>query len=178
MRRNDDPHVLKGIVAGVAGGLAATWAMSEAQAWWSRAVDGGEPQSAAGRHDARDWQERTEGQNSNEIAAQTVAAHTIGRPLDREELAIGAAAMHYGFGAGVGALYGGLAEVMPAITSGFGTGYGAAVWAGADEAAMPALGLSRPTTERPPEAHAHALFAHFVFGVTLEVVRRAVRSVM
>jgi putative membrane protein len=171
-----EPNVWKGIVAGVAGGLAATWAMSEAQALWTRAVDGREPQSAAGRHDARDWQERTEGQNSNEIAAQTVAEHTVGRPLDRRELAVGAAAVHYAFGSAAGALYGALAEMAHPITNGGGLGYGTFVWAAADEMGMPALGLSGPTTERPLEAHAQSLTAHLVFGLTLEAVRRTVRG--
>ncbi len=173
-----EPNVWKGIVAGVAGGLAATWAMSEAQALWTRAVDGREPQSAAGRHDARDWQERTEGQNSNEIAAQSIAEHTVGRRLDRRELAVGAAAAHYAFGTAAGALYGALAETAHPVTRGGGLGYGTFVWAGADEMAMPALGLSGPTTERPLEAHAQALMAHLVFGLTLETVRRTVRRMM
>ena len=50
-------------------GLAATWAMSEVQRVWTRAVDGRVPDSAGGKHDARDWQERSEHRNSNELAA-------------------------------------------------------------------------------------------------------------
>jgi putative membrane protein len=168
----------KGMLAGVLGGLAATWAMSESQAWWSRAVDGTEPRSAAGRHDARDWQERTEGQNANELAAEAVGETVLGRPLRRSELAAGAAAMHYSFGSAAGALYGALAEVSPQITSGMGTGYGTLVWAGADEFGMPALNLAGPSSQRPAEAHAQSLAAHLVYGLTLEVVRRAVRRLL
>jgi hypothetical protein len=178
MRHSHQVSVPKGLFAGAIAGVAATFAMSEAQAWWTRAADGVEPRSAAGRHDARDWQERTEGQNSNELAAEAVGEAILKRPLRRDELAVGAAAMHYGFGTAMGALYGALAEVSPQITRGFGTGYGSMVWAGADELGMPALGLSRPTTERPAEAHAQSFAAHMVFGLTLEVVRRLVRRAM
>ena len=65
--------MIKGILAGAAGGLVGTWAMSHAQRLWTRAVDERVPESAGGKHDARDWQERSEGQNSNELAAQAVA---------------------------------------------------------------------------------------------------------
>jgi hypothetical protein len=85
--------------------LVGTWAMSEAQRGWTRAVDGDLPESAAGKHDARDWQERHEHQNANELAAQALARYLIGRNLTREELPVAAALMHYGFGAAMGALY-------------------------------------------------------------------------
>lgn len=100
----------KAILTGAIGGLVGTWAMSEAQRAWTHAIDGEAPESAAGKHDARDWQERSEGQNSNEIAAQAVATRVIGRRLDQGELAVSAAVMHYTFGAAVGALYGAYAE--------------------------------------------------------------------
>lgn len=171
-------NIGKGALAGLVGGLAATWAMSHAQAWWSQQLAGGEPQSAAGRHDARDWQERTEGQNANELVAQAVAERTIDRPLHQNELGVAAAGVHYAFGASMGALYGALTEVAPGVTAGTGLGYGAFVWGSADEIALPLVGLSRPTTERPLDAHAQSLAAHVVYGVTLEVVRRGVRKLL
>ena len=69
----------KAILAGALGGLAGTWAMNEAQRGWTHVVDGDAPASAAGKHDARDWQERSEGRNSNEMAAQVIATTVIGR---------------------------------------------------------------------------------------------------
>jgi hypothetical protein len=171
-------RVVKGAVAGAIGGLAGTWAMNHFQAWWSRAVQGVEPQSAAGKHDARDWQELAEGQNSNELAAQTVAEHALGRPLERRELRVGATAIHFAFGAAQGGRYGAFYEVSPATRQMGGAAFGTAVWAAADEVAMPALGLSGPTTEHPPERHVHAFAAHIVFGVTTEIVRRGVRALL
>jgi len=167
-----------GLVSGLVGGLAGTWAMSEFQGWWSRAVDGFESPSSAGRHDARDWQEKDEEQNANELAAQEIAIHTIDRPLTRAELGVAATAVHYAFGAALGALYGAVGETMPAVRAGAGAGFGSAVWFGADEIAMPILGLSGPTTERRADHHAQSFATHIVFGVTTEIVRRAVRAMM
>jgi uncharacterized membrane protein YagU involved in acid resistance len=50
-----------------------------------------------------------------------------------------------------------------------------AVWLGADEIAMPLLGLSRPTTRRPFEMHLQSLAAHLVFGTATEMTRRALQ---
>ena len=174
----DTTRVVKGALAGAIGGLAGTYAMNHFQRWWSRSVHGVEPVSAAGRHDARDWQELAEGQNSNEIAAQTVAVHTIGRPLDRRELKPAATAVHFAFGAAMGGLYGAFYEVSPSTRKMGGAAFGTTVWAAADEVAMPILGLSGPTTEHPPERHIHAFAAHIVFGVTTEIVRRGVRALL
>ena len=180
MRENGThrPDLAKGVVAGVIGGLVGTFAMSEFQGWWSRAVRGVQPQSAAGKHDARDWQEIEEGANANEIAAQTVARAAIGRPLDREELSVAASAVHYTFGAMVGGFYGALAENAPAARALSGAAYGTTVWAAADEIAMPVLGLSERTDEQPLERHFHSFAAHIVFGVATELVRRGVRAVL
>ena len=161
--------MLNGMLAGALGGLAGTWAMNEAQRMWTNAVDGEAPESAAGKHDARDWQERSEGQNSNEIAAQAVAGTVIGRRLHREELAVGAALVHYSFGAAVGALYGALAARHPRQASG--VGFGLAVWLLADEIAMPLLGLSESTLRRPAEKRMQSIAAHIVFGMTAEATR-------
>ena len=143
----------QGVIAGGIGGLVGTWAMNEAQRLWTRAVDGDAPESAAGRHDARDWQERTEYQNSNELAAQALAAYILGRRLTRQELRVAAPLVHYSFGAVVGAIYGAYAERRQG--DGSGRGFGMTVWLAADEIAMPLrfFGLDGP----PPARNASAI---------------------
>jgi putative membrane protein len=178
MNNHRETRIGAGIVAGLIGGLVGTFAMSEFQAMWSKAVDGREPASAGGRHDARDWQERNEDQNANEVAAQKVATATLDRPLTRQELEVAAPLVHYGFGATMGALYGGLVEVAPALRAVGGSGWGTAVWIGGDEVAVPLLGLSRADADYPIEAHAQAFAAHIVYGVTTELVRRGVRALI
>jgi hypothetical protein len=162
------------MVEGAVAGLTGTWAMSEAQRLWTYAVDGRPPESAGGRHDARDWQERSEHQNSNELAAQAVARHALGRRLNRQELGIAAPLSHYLFGAAMGAVYGAYADRRPEARSG--AGFGATVWVAADEVAMPLLGLSRSTVHRPLEMHLQSLVAHLVYGTVTEMTRRALRT--
>jgi hypothetical protein len=164
----------KGIIAGAIAGLAGTWAMNEAQRAWTRVADGKVPESAGGKHDARDWQERSEHQNSNELAAQALAGHLLGRKLTRDELGVAAPLTHYLFGATLGAIYGAYAEGRGTRTSG--AGFGTAVWLGADEIAMPLLGLSQSTACRPLEMHAQSLVAHLVFGATTELARRSLQA--
>jgi hypothetical protein len=174
-RREAD--AFKGALAGLVGGLIGTWFMSEYQALWSRVVNGGEPQSAGGKHDARDWQEKNEDQNANELAAQAVARNTVGRELSEDELEVAAPMMHYAFGSTMGAIYGAFVEEAPWAAAGAGSAYGALVWVGADEVAMPVIGWSRPQTY-PLESHLQSLTAHLVFGVASEISRRAVRRLM
>jgi hypothetical protein len=162
--------------AGALAGCAGTWAMNYAQRWWTRATGEAPPPSAAGKHDAREWQERSEGRNSNELAAQALARPLLGRRLTRDELAVAAMLVHYSFGAAVGALYGAFVERSGRQRFRSGLGVGTALWLGADEIAMPLVGLSEPTTRRPVEMHLQSLAAHVVYGVVAERVRSGVRS--
>ena len=186
-----------GVLAGIVGGLAGTLAMNEVQALWSRAVDGYRSTSAAGRHDSRDWQEKNEDDNANELMAQTVATHTIDRRLTDDELKVAAPIVHFSFGSALGAIYGGIMEAIgrreltrqthgrrstdrPDGPSGAilaGAAFGTAVWVGADEIAMPVLGLSTGQ-DYPVEAHLQSLVAHLAFGITAEFVRRGVRALL
>jgi uncharacterized membrane protein YagU involved in acid resistance len=168
---------VKAAAAGVVGGLVGTWAMNQAQRVWSDAMDDRPPESAAGKHDARDWQERSENQNSNELAAQALATATIGRRLAERELAVAAAIVHFAFGAAVAGLYG-VCVAPERRRTGLGVAMGIGLWLAADEFAMPRLGLSRPTSERPFEMHLQAFSAHVVYGFVTEVTRHAVRSVV
>jgi hypothetical protein len=161
---------VRSVAVGAIAGLAGTLAMNYAQRLWTVAVDREAPDSAAGLHDARDWQERTEGQNSNEMAAQAVAS-SVDAPLTRRQLAVAAPVVHFSFGAAVGALYGAFVQSRPARRR-TGIGLGTTLWLTADEIAMPVMGLSRSTLRRPLEMHLQSLAAHWVYGVVTERVRR------
>ena len=139
--------------------------MNIAQRMWTLAAGDRPPESAAGPHDARDWQEREEGRNSNGMAAQ-IAATTVGRPLSDRKLAVAASIVHFSVGAAVGAAY----AVYVMRRGGrprSGLGLGTALWLTADQIAMPVLGLSRSTLERSPEKHLQSLVAHVVYGVAV-----------
>jgi putative membrane protein len=177
-RRRDDRNVVGGVVAGLIGGLVGTWAMTEFQAIWrSKGDHDPDMAPAGGRHDARDRQERTDASSANLSVVNAVASGSIDRRLTREELERAVPAMHYAFGAAMGAIYGGLREVSPSVRTMGGSGWGTTVWAGADGLALPLLGLS-PKGAYPLETHAQSYAAHLVYGVTTEMVRRGVRALL
>jgi hypothetical protein len=168
-KRDRTVHAL---LAGGVGGLAGTWAMNEFQRLWSAAVDDRPPESAGGKHDARDWQERDEQQNSNELAAQALAHALLGRRLTRSELQVVAPMLHFAFGATMAALYGRWADRRADANLATGLGFGIALWLVADEMAMPVFRLSGPTSRRPLEMHLQAFASHLVYGAMTELVRQ------
>lgn len=166
---------IRHVAAGAIAGLAGTWAMSEAQRAWTVTAGDGVPQSAGGKHDAREWQERDEGRNANEMVAQEAALFIRGRRLTSSELGIAAPAVHYTFGTMLGALYGAARGDAPhSAAAAFAFGF--LVWAIADEIAMPLLGLSRTPQERRAQDHLHSLAAHLVFGAATEQMRTAIAT--
>jgi uncharacterized membrane protein YagU involved in acid resistance len=98
--------------------------------------------------------------------------------LTKSEKKVAGPAVHYALGTSVGALYGAVAELAPEVSAGVGLPFGAAFWLVADETAVPLLGLSKAPTEYPLGTHVYALASHFVYGLTTEVVRRAVRNAL
>jgi hypothetical protein len=54
--------------------------------------------------------------------------------------------------------------------------FGAILFAGADELALPLLGLSDKPTKFPLSTHVYGLASHAVYGVTTEAVRLIVRG--
>jgi putative membrane protein len=192
---NGDTNVWKGLVAGLAGGLVASWTMNQFQAAWTRIAEGFEKP-----HGAQSMKP-TEGPNPNEVpdsnqalsqsneqeehqddatveTAKVISRNIFGHELKESEKKAAGAAVHYAFGTATGGLYGAMAEVAPQVTAGAGIPFGAVFWAVADEAAVPALGLAKGPTAYPVSTHAYALASHLVYGLTAELSRRAVRHVL
>ena len=177
---------MKGMVAGAAGGLVASWVMNQFQALWGSAMSGIERphgaqslQHGSPRHGvARELQERDSDSESDNAAvrvASVISEKVFGHRLAEGEKEMAGAITHYAMGVTSGGIYGAMAEMTPAATVGAGLPFGAAVWLLADEVVMPALGLSKPAPEYPPATHAYAIASHLVFGLTTEIVRRALR---
>ncbi len=111
-------------------------------------------------------------------AASAVSEGLFDHRLTRSEKKIAGPAVHYSLGTGVGGLYGVAAEIAPAITAYNGLPFAAAFWLVVDEGAVPLLGLSKGPTAYPLSTHVYALSSHFVYGLTAEVIRGAVRKAM
>ena len=82
-------------------------------------------------------------------------------------------AIHYGFGAGLGAAYGVAASRWPAVTRGRSALAGLAIYAGTHASVLPAFGIQRPPWRLAPAAVAWESTSHVLFGTALESVRRA-----
>jgi putative membrane protein len=157
-------HLLRGIVAGMAGGLAAAWVMNKFMA-------------GPGQNRQR---QATTGEPKEDAAMKATDAivHTAtGEHLSRAEKETGGPVVHYAFGAITGGLYGGIAEYSGAVTSGFGTSFGGMLFSGADLLAVPVLKLAPAPADQPTSALATPFAAHIVYGVTTELVRRILRAV-
>jgi putative membrane protein len=119
-----------------------------------------------------------EGEDATVRTAEKVSDAVLHRPLNSEEKKVAGPAVHYIFGALVGAVYGGLAETAPRATMCAGMGYGAAVWLLADEVAVRATGLSQLPSKTSALKHIEALASHLVYALTMEGTRRLFRMVV
>jgi uncharacterized membrane protein YagU involved in acid resistance len=106
------------------------------------------------------------------LASAVYQAATRRPPEPEQALRLGVMA-HYAFSAAVGVGYAIVGRRFPLIRRARGGVYGTLVWALADEGVVPALGLSRAPRALEPGLHAYALLGHWVYGATLEGVRRA-----
>lgn len=170
-------HPVRGILAGVAGGLVASWVMNEFMAGpgqtLTKAVNTPEENRQAARQDPNASQDAT--MKAADRLTETV---TGGQHLTWQQQKTGGPIVHYAFGALMGGLYGLVSEYSSLFSSGFGTGFGSALFAGADLFAVPALHLSKPLDETPAHTLATPYAAHLVYGATTELVRRVARTVL
>jgi len=151
--------VWQGAVAGLVGGLLAAGAMSLAHQVLPK------PSAPA-----------DEGDDATVKTADAVTRRLAGRPVPREQKPLAGQLVHYAFGGGVGAVYGGVAELVPRVTAGFGVPFGLAVWLGAHVLTVPALGLAESPARRPLASEAPELGLHMVYGAVAELVRRVLRG--
>lgn len=168
----NDKHLIRGILAGVAGGLVASWVMNEFLAGPGESMTKSLESPAEQRLIAM----QSDGEDATMKTADALAATASGgRHLSHEERSKAGPVIHYAFGALMGGLYGGLAEYSPVARSGFGAGFGTALFAGADLMAVPALALGPSPLHQPAKAQLPHFAAHVVYGVTTDLIRRIAR---
>jgi putative membrane protein len=100
------------------------------------------------------------------------------RPLSETEEVVSVQAIHWGFGALVGAAYGAVAEYQPVVTGRLGANFGLTLCGMTHASTLPIMGLTESPENQPAREHASELVTHAIYGVTTEVVRRAVRKVL
>jgi putative membrane protein len=174
---NQERHLGRGMIAGLAAGLAASWVMNVFMAGpgqkLQRAVQSPEENERQAIESEVPKEDAT-----MKSADEIVSTVTGGQHLSWEERQKAGPAVHYAFGALMGSFYGGLAEFWPRVRAGFGTTFGSALFTGADLIAVPVLKLGPAPDELPKTAEVSPLAAHLVYGMTTELVRRIVRALL
>ncbi len=179
MLANRHPNTWKGLAAGLVGGLVASWTTNQFQSFLSKVQKeskGGEQSESSSQRQGEEQQEESE--DATMKAADKLWEEVTGSPLTKEAKKTAGPIVHYVFGSTMGAVYGAVVEHAPWAKAGTGIPFGALLFVGADEVAVPAFGLSKSPQEYPLSSHASALVAHAVYGVTTEVVRRMIRASM
>ena len=167
--------VVKGLAAGLIGGLVASWTMNQFQTLTSKLAK--EIEKSQGGQKKKE-SEPKEGDDATVKAASAISEGIFDHKLTKEEKKVAGPAVHFAFGAITGGFYGAAAELAPVVSLGAGLPFGLGFWLAADEAAVPALGFSKSPTEYPLSTHASALASHLVYGLTTDIVRRAVRRAL
>jgi putative membrane protein len=155
-------RVWRGVIAGLVGGVIAAGAMSLVHKGLGR-----QPNPPAQQQD-----------DATVKVADGISRWLLDRPIPEGSKPLAANVVHYAFGASVGALYGGVAELVPRISMVVGVPFGLAVWLGAHVITVPALGLAEPPTRQPRDKEGLELLLHAVYGAVTETVRRLVRRAL
>ena len=166
MKKINADDVVKGAVAGLVGGLVASFVMNEFQSLVT----------AFSEEEKKSKKKKEEPATTK--AAEGISEVVFDHKLTKSEKKIAEPVMHYAMGATSGLIYGAAAEIAPMTTVGAGLPFGAAVWLVADDIIIPALGLSKSPTEYPLSTHAYALSSHLVYGLTTDIVRRFLRDLL
>ena len=158
--------LLRASLTGAVAGLGAAFVMNCFQIAWGKASEKLSPEREGGDSD-EDAEEP-----ATVKAVEKFQGMVSGRPLPKGERQLAGNLLHYGFGAFLGVVYVLGSRRAPGLRTGFGTAYGGAVSLIADEALIPAAGLSPKPNEVPPSSHFYGFVSHFVFGAALEGILR------
>ena len=170
--------VLKGLFAGAIGGAVGTLVLNTFQTGSLKGTEAVEKQ-LPGRNKYTDQQKGLLDQFDKAHAKTAeVAASAVGKHLTHAQGKKAVPAVECAFGIVCGAVYGAVAEFIPAVTSGFGTTYGAALFTGASEVVLPALGWVPQPSERTPVQHLGGLSGNVVYGAVTEGTRRLLRKAL
>jgi len=163
MNEINTANVVKGAVAGLIGGLIASFVMEKFQMLIQPMMQSEGDEKA------------NEEEPSTEKAASAISENVFDHYLTEEEKPVAGEAVHYAMGGTSGMIFGAVSEIVPEASAAAGLPFGTAVWLIADDAVVPALGLSKPVSDRPLSEHAYALSSHLVYGLATDVVRRGIR---
>src|SRR5882762_8731854 len=128
-KRRRKPSVWKGAAAGAVGGLVASWAMNEFSALMKTVAESG----SNGHKQKAKGNGQQEHEDPTMTTAEKISETVTDITFSKEQKQKGGTAVHYAFGAVMGAVYGAAAEVAPPVKSLDGLPYGAALFVRVEE---------------------------------------------
>lgn len=146
--------ILKGMAAGMIGGLAGAGAKVLAEKLFPPRVNGQVAPPV--------------------VLAEQMAGHTL--PPSSQQAAM--QGIHWTFGATAGAIYGGLVEMEPSLGAWKGAAFGLTLNKLTHESILPRMGLASPKEEQPAQERISEWVTHAVYGIFTDAVRRAVRKTL
>ena len=150
------------MLAGVAGGVAASFVMDLVQNGWAAVFE----------------KSRAETERDEEVDGIASVVRVIGRfvpALGSERRSnLAARIVHYVFGVGFATAYVYGAERAPALATSGGIVFGSGLFVLSDRVLIPALKLGRSWSRYTRSERANAYFSHVAYGVVLELTRRLV----
>ncbi len=173
-RQSRSRSMVKGAIAGAAGGLLGAAAMSGFATARARVFgDGRLSRSKLTHLEASRYVSGSDLElDSIALAADRIDRAT-GRKMSPGQKSIAAAGVHFGLGALLGAVYGVIAESSDVITRLHGMGFAVAEGGGGNLVWTAATGTTRQYSAAD---HAESVADHAVYGAVLETVRGLIRG--
>ena len=151
--------MIKGLVAGA----VATFVLDRVD-WF---LYGLEPDEA---HD-RTWAVRPEHKDPAHVVASRTSEALRGNPIPQDHIA--GHLVHYAIGIAPVMAYALLRDRVPAVTAGYGLGFGLAMEIVEDQVTNPVLGFAASPQHYPWQTHTRGLISHLIYGFVAESALRA-----
>ena len=164
-----------GVLAGALGGAVGTVALNAFQMSSQKATEALEGKLETDKAYSKQQKELLEMYEEAHTKTADAVAMAAGMHLQRSQRKAAAPLTEFVFGILCGAVYGALAEYLPAVTAGAGTVYGATLFTGASIVVLPAIGYVPLPQDRTPIQHAGGLAGNMLYGAVTERVRRSLR---
>ena len=183
------PDLLRGAVAGAAGGFVGSLRMAMlAQGWQTlnRSLEDADPEWAKpltedrGEGDDDPLPPRGDRTQAKAVRDTTAAAvETVqDGPATRTQKDVGGIIVHQATGVVAGAVYGAAAELLPVLGKAHGLPLGVGTYLLGRNVGMTAAGLAPRPTRQSKRDQAFAAVSHLAFGFVAELVRKRLRRAL
>lgn len=158
---------LERALVGTVGGVAGLVAKRVATGVWNRLIMPRETNHRPKRSWSLVGEHHLTNEPSNEALARVLYTKLLGQPPSERTKQLLGTAVHWGFGASMGALYALTRDRRDDLDVPGGLALAIGLWALADELGMSLVGLQDAPTSYPAWTHARALATHLAYGLAV-----------